>query len=106
MATGLAPLVVKPRFGERAPAFKRGRYTTPRGYVMVLDPDHPHAKVTGYVLEHRLLMERALGRYLTREEVVHHINDVKDDNRLENLQLFPNNAAHISATRRGVTRKA
>ena len=104
-SAGLPPLITSPRFGDRAPAFKRGRYTTKRGYVMVLAADHPNAKASGYVLEHRLVMERALGRLLLPGEVVHHINDVKDDNRIENLELFSNNSEHLSATRKGVIRK-
>lgn len=64
-----------------------GRKRHSEGYVLVYAPDHPAVKEGGYVLEHRLVMEKHLGRYLTADEIVHHINGNKTDNRIENLEL-------------------
>lgn len=80
--------------GERHHAWKGGRLIDRNGYVIVLAPDHPNAKSIGYVFEHRLVMEKHLGRYLTRQEVVHHKNGNRSDNRIENLELFASNAEH------------
>ena len=59
-----------------------------RGYVLAYAPKHPHAHADGYVMLHTVLMERAIGRYLTESEVVHHVNHDRSDNRIENLRLM------------------
>jgi hypothetical protein len=58
-----------------------------RGYVWLWLPDHPNAIKRGWFAYHRYVMEKHLGRYLKREELVHHINEIRHDNRLENLQV-------------------
>lgn len=58
------------------------------GYIAVYCPQHPNANREGYVMKHRFVMERALGITLSPDYVVHHINHVRDDNRLENLALM------------------
>lgn len=64
------------------------------GYIQIHKPDHPNCNSLGYVLEHRLVIEEHLKRYLDKGEVVHHINNIRDDNRIENLILFTGNKEH------------
>lgn len=73
--------------GEKHNHWKGGRIVTSFGYVRIYSPKHPSNRF-GYVLEHRLVMEKKIGRYLTKEEVVHHLNGVKNDNRPENLAIL------------------
>ena len=58
------------------------------GYLKELCKGHPHADKNGYVMQHRLVMERVLGRKLDSRERVHHKNGVRSDNRPENLELW------------------
>jgi hypothetical protein len=59
---------------------KKYRY----GYVEIYMPKHPSSQC-GYIKEHRLVMEKQIGRYLKSYELVHHKNGIKDDNRPDNL---------------------
>ena len=80
--------LVAPR-GDKHPCWKGGRTKNNQGYFFLYAEGHPHAQpTTGRVAEHRLVMEKKIGRYLTPDEEVHHINGIRDDNRIENLQLM------------------
>ena len=57
------------------------------GYVFLRMPSYPGSKKNGTILEHRYVMEQFLGRQLTSNEVVHHLNGVRNDNRIQNLAL-------------------
>ena len=65
-----------------------------KGYVLVTMPDQPRANKSGYIFEHHLIAEKALGKPLPNKAVVHHVNGIKDDNRPENLVICQDNAYH------------
>lgn len=73
-----------------------GRVRIKRGYIWVLAHSHPNAMKSGYIAEHRLVMSNHLGRPLKSSEIVHHKNGIKDDNRIENLELLPKQATHLA----------
>lgn len=81
--------------GKNHPQWNGGRTKT-HGYVYIWKPSHPKADKNNRVAEHRLVMEKKLGRLLTDSEVVHHINGIKDDNRIKNLKLFSSAGEHNS----------
>ena len=72
--------------------FKKKR---PDGYIAIYFPEHPKSNKEGYIMEHDLVMECLIGRHLKDDEVVHHKNEIKDDNRKCNLQLMTN-SEHMS----------
>ena len=90
------------RSGKNSSNWKGGKRINCNGYIMFYRPKHPLAK-HGYIFEHRLVMEAHLKRYLAPEEVIHHkgikypIGSVenKQDNRIENLELFADTGSHI-----------
>jgi hypothetical protein len=73
---------------EDHPNWKGGRRITRRGYIWLYAPDHPNATGHGYVQEHRLVAEAALGRLLNSDEIVHHIDGDKSNNVASNLQVM------------------
>lgn len=87
--------------GPLNPMWNGGRMTDKDGYVLLWMPGHPEANHHGQVREHRIVMARVLGRPLRPGEVVDHRNDIRDDNRPENLRLFASNAEHLSVTLTG-----
>lgn len=72
--------------GRDNPNFQGGAYVDDKGYLRILCDNHPYSN-KGYVYMHRLVMEKKLGRYLKPHEVIHHINEIKLDNRVANLFL-------------------
>jgi len=78
---------------ENNPRWNNGRCIS-QGYVLIRRPGHPHADNRGYVREHVLVAERTLGRPLATNEVAHHINGIRDDNRPENIQVMTRGAHH------------
>lgn len=84
----------KARSGPGNPCWRGGRKMI-GGYWYVYSPNHPNRTKQNQVSEHRLAMETKLGRYLDREEVVHHIDGDIQNNALENLEVFSSNAEHL-----------
>lgn len=73
--------------GEKNPSWKGGRFKRADGYVLVWNPECKNSRSHGYVLEHRLVMSKILGRPLKKTEIVHHINGKRGDNSPGNLYL-------------------
>lgn len=101
---GLPQLKQGAQRGQNNPAYISGRRCCLDGYVTVSAPDdHPYSKIrkgrnVGSIYEHRLVMEKKIGRYLRPEEVVDHIDGLTLHNDPQNLRLFESNAEHLRQT--------
>lgn len=71
--------------GPRHPRWNGGKRITKHGYIQIRNPE---GNIPYYVLEHRYKKEIQIGRALYPHETVHHLNGVRDDNRIENLELW------------------
>jgi hypothetical protein len=80
--------------GSKNPNWKGGRRGDRDGYILIYQPHHPNCDKDGYVREHRLVMEKELGRFLTVQEVVHHEDGDKQNNKKENLRVFGSEGEH------------
>jgi hypothetical protein len=76
------------RFGEQASRWKGGRRYTAKGYIQIYSMGHPYADSAGYVMEHRLIVEKQLGKYLEKEYDVHHIDGDNRNNDPSNLLVL------------------
>jgi hypothetical protein len=77
--------------GEASYNWRGGKHVDSHGYLHVMvdrkDSMRKMANKSGYVLEHRIVMAKHLGRCLEPSEIIHHKNGIKNDNRIENLEL-------------------
>lgn len=71
--------------GSNNPNFKGRTYRG--GYIFIYKPNHLFSSNRGYIPEHRYIMEQFLGFTFLPCQDVHHINSIKDDNRIENLEV-------------------
>jgi len=88
-------ILSKQKIGKNNPKWKGGRIQVyshssnnkNNPYIKVKIYNHPYSDSNNYIMEHILVMEKHLGRYLTKNEIVHHKNGIKTDNRIENLEI-------------------
>lgn len=81
-----------------------GGTTSKKGYVKVKRPNHHRADNHGYVWQHVLVVEEAMGRPIGAAECVHHVNENRSDNRPENLWVFATVGDHTAFHKSGKTK--
>lgn len=94
------PIRVGDRFAGSHKMYANGEAKlSERGYRLVMQRGHPRAR-RGWVFEHILVAEKALGRYLPRSATIHHVNGDQLDNRPSNLVICDSQAYHLRLHRR------
>lgn len=81
--------------GEKSVNWHGGTHISKDGYKYIYSPYHPYSTKSGYVLEHRLVMEKHIGRFLNKKEVVHHIDTNRLNNSIDNLELIDGSGKHL-----------
>lgn len=99
----------KAHSGEKCNFWNGGKGKTSKGYNLIFQPDHHRADSRGYVLEHILVFEQETGISVPADCCVHHLNGIKDDNRIENLCMMTHSAHtvmhHTGAKRTAETKR-
>jgi hypothetical protein len=82
------------KIGKLSGTWKGGRTHDKKGYILVLVHGHPRANPNGYVFEHILVAEKALGKPLPPGAIPHHANENKADNSSGNLVICQDENYH------------
>lgn len=80
--------ISKANSGINNGSWKGGITHNAEGYRLIKSKNHPFKNISGYVFEHRLVMEKHLGRFLKKSEIVHHLDGIKTNNSIENLEVM------------------
>jgi hypothetical protein len=97
-------LARKKQVKENHPNWKGGKIFRGK-YIYIKVYNHPMGGKQGYIAEHRIVMEKYLNRFLNKGEVVHHINGIETDNRIDNLQLFSSPGKHTKESHKDLFEK-
>jgi hypothetical protein len=83
----------------------RNNVKSKEGYIIVYDPNHHRSQSNGYVYEHIIIAEEMLNRLLDENECVHHLDENKQNNSLDNLIIFKTKSDHSRFHKTGLLEK-
>lgn len=92
--------------GEDHHLWKGGSIKNSYGYIRIMCKGHPRADRDGYVFEHILIAEKALGKYLPEGIEIHHLDEVKSNNSNSNLIVCQDRSYHRILHSRAKSMKA